>query len=936
MRNLSYLSMILLLLGISITNAQSNHYYYYKGEKVPFTLDKQSFIDIQDSLKSSDFQSFKLLDKKGVISDPPLLLWLKADKGGTLWTDQSGNGVSVTLSGNPFTNWSIESGSPLNFNPTNHFINNKDQKSGYYDTDLNLSGSTNSNLSIVLIYIPSSSSLCVLGASSGSLNENQRLLMCNSPLVLDNFVQFGTQSVSGIDRLFRIDTANITMLTVDGNVPDGSFVYINGKEERAFTTYPITVTPLLLTIGATGNDFITTRQGFNGIIAEVLVYGKSLTNNEKNRIQSYLAIKYGIPLDQMTPQPYVNYLGKEIYDADDTFNRFNHGIIGIGQDDGSSLDQRISKSINTNSSLILANDLDFTSSNTYERRTSLGNGNFLMTGNNGESVAFESPFEENENTLMNRVWAFHKTGTVGPVYVALPTSEITVPQRNYLYAVVSNDETFDRSDRFVKMENDYHHWYGKIDPNHGDCLTFVFSDSDLVLDLYIKDSPDDIGEEPNLITKKFWRSPDIWVRNNPDRREEHQNPVYKRNNPNYLYVRVRNRSNVASTGEGDDVKLYWKKAGAISRWAQGWYGSVNFDNGAPGSGPVGTVTIPVIEPGEEAILEFPWQVPNPNDYVDITSNPWHFCFLARIVSERDPMMDEREERYTTTNTKRNNNIAWKNVTAVKASSRKRKCKKWYNCLVKKGEMQSDIRSFGGTISVGNPFDEAKTYSLELVKEDLETGKAIFDEADVSLEMDQTLYNAWNRGGKQSELLKNTNDKKKKLVKGNHATLNNLRFDPNEMGMLNVSFNFLAKELTDKSEFVYHVIQKEAETGEVIGGETYVINKDLQVESEGSVKEDRKLEINNKTISIGNASLGKIIPNPASNTAQLTYNLGGAKSAYLMVTGFYHGATKTSNNYFLDKNSTETTLDLTNYSDGHYQVALVCDGKIVDAKTLIKE
>ena len=452
------------------------------------------------------------------------------------------------------------------------------------------------------------------------------------------------------------------------------------------------------------------------------------------------------------------------------------------------------------------------------------------------------------------------------------------------------------------------------------------------LDLYIKDSPDDIGEEPNTITsEKIWRSPDIWIRNKADGVEKHQNPVYKRNNPNYVYVRITNKSFAASTGK-DKVKLYWRKTGTVSRWPESWDGTT-FQNGVLMGSPIGSIYIPALEPGEEVILSIPWNIPNPRDYSKISPNTWHFCLLARIVSEDDPMTNE-QDTYTSTNARKNNNIAWKNVTVVKASPQNRKCKNWYHC--KKEDAQSDVRSFGGTISVGNPFNEAKAFSIELIKEEAETGKAIFEEVEGSLEMDQTLYNAWERGGKQSDLLNNANDEKKKLVKGNHATLNNLRFAPNEMGTLNVSFNFLAKELTDKSEFVYHVIQKEAETGEVIGGETYVINKDLQVETEGSVKEDRKLEINNKTISIDKASLYKIIPNPASNTARIMYNLGRVKFAYLRVTGFYHGATKTSTNYDLDINSRETTLDLTNYSNGHYQVALICDGKIVEAKTLIKE
>ena len=404
--------------------------------------------------------------------------------------------------------------------------------------------------------------------------------------------------------------------------------------------------------------------------------------------------------------------------------------------------------------------------------------------------------------------------------------------------------------------------------------------------------------------------------------------------------------------------------------------------------PIGTATIPALEPREEIVLELPWLMPNPHDYADITPEIWHFCFLARIESEDDPMTNE-QRTYTSTNARRNNNIAQKNVTVVDASSNSKKRKNIR-------EFDSN-RSFGGVISVGNPFDNARTFSLELIKEDLETGKAIFDEAEVSLTMDQTLYDAWERGGKQAGLLESTIDDKKKLVQGNHSSLDNLKFEPHEAGTLNLTFNFLTEELTDKSKFVYHVIQKDAQTEKVIGGETYIINKDsrpmfiadagddrlarknetitirakqigevalynwydtegklihqgkdltvspsiakkykLEVIATDGFKDYDEVEVKLKPNSLDQSSFEKITPNPVSNTTRFTYNLGRAKSAYLMVVGFYHGATKTSNNYILDINSTETTIDMANYSDGYYRIALICDGKIIDVKTLIKE
>ena len=55
----------------------------------------------------------------------------------------------------------------------------------------------------------------------------------------------------------------------------------------------------------------------------------------------------------------------------------------------------------------------------------------------------------------------------------------------------------------------------------------------------------------------------------------------------------------------------------------------------------------------------------------------------------------------------------------------------------------------------------------------------------------------------------------------------------------------------------------------------------------------------------------------------------------MVIGYY-GSNGTSNNYILDVNSSETNLNVSNYPSGFYSVALVIDGNIIDAKTLIKQ
>src|SRR5690606_26564241 len=92
----------------------------------------------------------------------------------------------------------------------------------------------------------------------------------------------------------------------------------------------------------------------NARVAEVITYKSRQVDTdltqERNRIQSYLAIKYGITLGTNgTSQDYVDSDGTVIWDtntgtpAEDVFN---YDIAGIGRDDASGLYQKQSRSVN--------------------------------------------------------------------------------------------------------------------------------------------------------------------------------------------------------------------------------------------------------------------------------------------------------------------------------------------------------------------------------------------------------------------------------------------------------------------------------------------------------------------------------------------------------------------------------------------------------------
>ncbi|TXD80997.1 hypothetical protein ESY86_19560 [Subsaximicrobium wynnwilliamsii] len=499
------------------------------------------------------------------------------------------------------------------------------------------------------------------------------------------------------------------------------------------------------------------------------------------------------------------------------------------------------------------------------------------------------------------------------------------------------------------------------------------------LDLYIKDSPDDNGTEPNPTSQNMWTSQDIWIRNNDDGGLEHQNPEYTNSGvfsvPNYIYVKVINNSCEASSGN-ETLTINWAKANTALAWPQNWNGTLTDDDdnnadptdggGDPLGGVLSPVTIPALQSGEETIVAVPWVVPNPDDYSD-NDDPWHFCLIARIDATDDPI-----GTYTSNPNvmvRNNNNQAWKNITVV--------------------DLVEDGRS--GSVMIANPSNTPRTFFLELHKESNEDGKPIFDEAEVTIKMDDVLFNAWERGGKLAQELDPTSEEKKKLIKGDNVILDNIAFEGNEMGLLTLYFNFLTEELTDKTEYNYHVIQKDATTGEIMGGETYVVRKDSRTTFLADAGGDKEVDVNETIVisaedinepaeynwydSFGNlvyqgkdltviadvvkqykleviaasdgfkdyvdvevkfkpSSIDGLSPNPVSNNVTVNYKINDTNSAYLMVIGYY--GSNTSNNYILDTDLQQTQIDTSNYPTGHYTVALVCDGEIVDAKTLIKQ
>ena len=274
-------------------------------------------------------------------------------------------------------------------------------------------------------------------------------------------------------------------------------------------------------------------------------------------------------------------------------------------------------------------------------------------------------------------------------------------------------------------------------------------------DLYIQDTPEDIGNEPNNESDNFYISPDIWVRNTNDgaMNREHQNAVFRPSGPNFVYVRVRNRGCYASTSS--NVTLYWAKASSGLSWPDPWTGAVSIA-GASMGGMIGTQPTSVIAGASSTILVFPWSPPNPNDYSSFGADKAHFCLLARILP---PAITETTSLWD--NVKNNNNIAWKNI---------------------------EVTSSGGpreaVMLMANYNKEIKTSSLkfEIPKKE----ESVFSYGQVFAKLPINVFEKWKANGGKGNNIKIQQDSTIQLLEPN-ATIENIPLSYKEFIPLKVSF-----------------------------------------------------------------------------------------------------------------------------------------------------
>ncbi|TDC68277.1 hypothetical protein E1193_31265 [Micromonospora sp. KC606] len=270
-------------------------------------------------------------------------------------------------------------------------------------------------------------------------------------------------------------------------------------------------------------------------------------------------------------------------------------------------------------------------------------------------------------------------------------------------------------------------------------------------DVYIRDVGADVGVEPHSFNP-LWASSDIKVCPTAVECAVSQNPIV--GVTNYIFVKLRNPGPYGSGTSQGELRIYRTTPGGGAVWPTHWtqISAVNVTAFA------GTTTVTI-----------PWTgVPGPG----------HFCLLARWVSPTDPMTFEGPD--ISTNTRYNNNIAWRNVDSVS--------------LVANGPTQVRPFAIGNSLTVPTRNDLLFTQPTQGFPN--VGGRIIAD-------LGPTLFERWRAGGKVGAGVREVGRTQVEIVDPGKASLGNLLLNPGER--VEFSLLFSAAVATDQ-QFVLNVTQ----------------------------------------------------------------------------------------------------------------------------------
>ena len=330
-----------------------------------------------------------------------LVGWYSADVSATAttWTDRSPAGNNLTGAGTPtFTNL-------LNFNTVATF-DGTSQRYSIAATSATWPGTNTAN-TYYYVAVPTgtntSRSVFGKGTAANAANGMHSGKGTTATTLVSGATGAGTVNKTSV---WSQNVPEMIRTGFNGGTTGAHYLSDNGATETsAGSSNPNYATTSAFAVGSQN-----TAAGFwDGNIAEVIAYSGKHAAADYNRIESYLAVKYGIT----KAGNYINSASTTVWT---TGGGYDNNIAGIGRDDlggvaNSGLNQKQSQSVNSGSQVVMALGTA-AASNTANANTFTANQRFFIWGDDNGSLTTQVATGSNAYTYrFTRIWKTQNTGS---------------------------------------------------------------------------------------------------------------------------------------------------------------------------------------------------------------------------------------------------------------------------------------------------------------------------------------------------------------------------------------------------------------------------------------------------------------------------------------------------------------------------------------------
>ena len=344
-----------------------------------------------------------------------LSFWLKADSGITetndtisQWNDLAPNNLHVAVASTG--NRPVLNADTINYYPAVFFNGTSPllrRIGSNYNILVNAQGGKNVNTTGSLFTVASSI------WDNGNIFSQYSDPRCGS-FVLSADLSAGVLRMGGRSRsggTFRFTNHERVFMTTALEAPgtNNAQHYLNGGDRRTTTNSQATV--------CTDNQVLRVGLDFRGSIMELISFDVKLADEDRRKIESYLAIKYGITINNKDGGSNGDYIaadGATVWDASNNSDYHNR-VIAIGRDDSSALYQRQSHDADDNAriylnSLAATNSANTGSFGSNKQFVFIADNNAAFTNYPGNN---EYPADLGIVNRISREWKITNTGYPG-------------------------------------------------------------------------------------------------------------------------------------------------------------------------------------------------------------------------------------------------------------------------------------------------------------------------------------------------------------------------------------------------------------------------------------------------------------------------------------------------------------------------------------------